>query len=100
MTDHFLTYLGISPPMMFAGFCGGIVNIFHFHRTKPFEWVGAISCGTLTANFLGTAMAHYAGDIPGLSMAFLMGWFGLKWVASVVRKRMPGLLFEEDKPDA
>lgn len=89
-------YLGISPPMMFAGFCGGVVNIFHFRRTKPMEWVGAIVCGAFSANFLGGLMAHYAGDGTGIAGAFLMGWFGLKWVASVIRNRAPGVLFEKD----
>lgn len=93
-----LVYFHISPPMMFAGFCGGIVNIFHFHRTKKREFIGAIVCGALTANFVGDEMGHYAGEVSGIFSSFVIGWFGLKWVASVIRKKVPGLLFEEDKP--
>lgn len=91
-----LPYLGISPPLMFAGFCGGVVNIFHFHRTKPREIVGAIVCGAFVANFCGLAVAHYTGTAESLFAAFLTGWFGLKWVAGLIMKRNPKLLFEID----
>lgn len=95
-----LTYLHLSPPLMLAGLCGGIVNIFYFHRTKPLEWVGAIVCGALMANFLaGLIVIFGGGETPAIGGAFLMGWFGLKWVANSVKKRFPGLLFDERKPD-
>jgi hypothetical protein len=81
---------------MFAGLCGGIVNIFQFHRTKPLEWVGAIVCGAVTANFLGNLVLRFGGNDPaGLGAAFLIGWFGLRWTAGIVKKHFPGVLFEE-----
>lgn len=96
MTWEWVSYLGIQPPLMFAGFCGGIVNIFYFHRTKPRELVGAIICGTFVANFMSGVISHYVGMNESLLSAFVIGWFGLKWVASVILKRKPGLLFQAD----
>ena len=82
---------------MVAGFCGGVVNIFHFHRTKPLEWVGATVCGSLSANYLACEAAMYLGTKPAIPLAFVIGWLGLKWSARLIRNHFPGLLFEKEK---
>lgn len=90
-----LMYLGISPPEMFAGFCGALVNVFWFHRTKPWSVVGTIVAGMFTANYLGVAMNSYVGGSAAHTGAFLVGLFGLKLVGELFRKWRPNFFFED-----
>ena len=79
---EWLQGLGIDGPNIVAGFGGGIVRIIFDQRTKPFDVVGALSAGALTANYLGGPIAETL-HLPPLGTAFIVGFGGLQ-IASVI----------------
>ena len=73
MTDPtFLTALGIRLPDLLAGFAGGVVNAFIFHKSDPWAIVGSMVVGAFTANYLGESASKMLGLSSGAS-AFIVG---------------------------
>lgn len=68
--------LGISLPLLVAGFAGGMVNALFFKRTDPSAFVASLVGGALTANYLGplaaTAIGRYIETGAG-APAFIVG---------------------------
>jgi hypothetical protein len=60
-----------------AGFGGGIVRVIFDQRTKPFDVVGALAAGAVTANYLGGPIAETL-RFPPLGTAFIVGFGGLQ----------------------
>lgn len=66
--------IGLNVGRLVAGFSGGVVHTFVFKQTEAYAAVGAVLTGTLTANFLGPAAAHYIGGAIGDGgTAFIVG---------------------------
>lgn len=66
--------MGLSVARLVAGFAGGVVHTFVFKQTDAYAAVGAVLTGTLTANYLGPAAAHYMPEFLGVGgTAFLVG---------------------------
>jgi hypothetical protein len=66
--------LGISLPLVAAGFAGGMVNALFFKRTDPWAFVASLVGGALTANYLGPVVSHVIGDYVGTGgAAFIVG---------------------------
>ncbi len=88
MVDHYpiLTYLAISPPDMFAGFCGGISYAILTRRTKaaPLFWAAVL--GTLTANWCGAMAGIYIPAAAAHSGAFFVGAGGPAILRSYLKK--------------
>jgi len=84
--------LGISGANAFAGFSGGIVHIFWYRKTKPFDAMGALAGGALTAMYVGEPVAVHAGLPVGL-VCFFIGLAGSQAIApiiSMIRERVLG----------
>ncbi len=65
---------GIDATRMLAGFCGGAVHAFVFRQKDPYTVISSIAVGTLTANYLGAAVANYVGSWVGIQgAAFVTG---------------------------
>lgn len=75
--------LGIKGPDVIAGFAGGVVNAFVFKRSAPIAIIGSVVVGTLTANYLGAAVAEYLHVSNG-SAAFLVGVSGMAFVQGLI----------------
>lgn len=90
-----LLYLHVSPPLMFAGFCGSIV-FAAYGGTRPRNMVLAMLANTVTANYCGVAMATYLGDTSGIFAAFVLGVTGPVLVRKYLDAKIPGV-FEEPK---
>lgn len=75
---------------LFAGFAGGVVSVFLMRKVTPWEALGSIVAGALTANYFGESMANIANVktplacfITGLtSMAVCQG------IVEVVKSRL------------
>jgi hypothetical protein len=82
-----LEEFGLNAKLLIAGFAGGVVHAIVVKQTKPLAVIGSVLTGTLTANFLTPAAAHYvggwlnesgAGFIVGLAaMAICQGMMAL-----------------------
>ena len=81
-----LTYLAISPPDMFAGFCGGIVYAIGTRRTRSGPFLGAVVLGTLSANWCGAMVGAYFPGAAAHFGAFFTGCFGLAILRSYLKK--------------
>lgn len=94
-----LSYLGISPPDMFAGFCGSIANVAG-GGTKPGKIIITMLASTLTANYLGVVASTYIG-IPAVGHvgSFLVGFGGLYAVRKIIESKAPGF-FNSDNAGA
>lgn len=64
---------GLRITSAIAGFCGGVTYVFVTKNTKPFEAIGSIVVGSLTANYLAGYLANMtslaeapAGFVTGL----------------------------------
>lgn len=76
-----LADFGLRITSAIAGFCGGVTYVFVTKNTKPFEAIGSVVVGSLTANYLGTHVANLtslaeapAGFVTGLcAMAMCQG---------------------------
>jgi hypothetical protein len=89
-----LTYLAISPPDMFAGFCGGISYAILTKRTKaaPLFWAAVL--GTLAANWCGVVAGVYIPGAAAHSGAYFVGAGGPAILRSYLKKW--GVKFFED----
>lgn len=96
MEHDLWTYMGISPPDVFAGFCGGVVNFFWFRLKGPKEAISAVIVGALTANWLGVLAGIYFGATTGHVGAFLVGLFGLKLIGEIVKKVKPDFFLQSE----
>jgi hypothetical protein len=94
-----LTYLAISPPDMFAGFCGGICYSIMTKRTKPGPLLAAAVLGTLTANWCGVIAGVYIPGAAAHSGAFFIGAGGPAVLRSYLKKWKVDF-FVEDKNGA
>ena len=94
--------LGFSAARLLAGFCGGIVHAFVLRRSVPVEMVGSVVTGTLTANFLGPAAAHYTpGWLGEGGNAFLVGLCALvicQGIITLTRARISSNSKTKNKP--
>jgi ABC-type xylose transport system permease subunit len=80
-----LEELGLNAGRLFAGFCGGILHAFMFTKMEPVAVLASIVGGTLTANFLGPAAAHFTPSWVGDSgTAFIVGLGGMAICQGVV----------------
>lgn len=78
--EHFNEF-GLRVTEAVAGFCGGVSYVFVTRNTKPFEAIGSVVVGCLTANYLAgyltgmTGLAQpAAGFVTGLcAMAICQG---------------------------
>jgi hypothetical protein len=96
--EDYLTYLAISPPDCFAGFCGGIVYSIGMRHNKPGAFLSAVILGTLTANWCGVLVGIYFPGAPAHFGAFFVGCSGL----AVIRKYLKKFnmdIFAEDLHD-
>lgn len=75
LVDALLT-LGISIPELVAGFCGGIAHVLFMRVLEPFEAIGLIVGGALTANYLTPLIAHQIGT-TGYVTPFIVGLAGM-----------------------
>lgn len=94
--------LGIDGPNAFAGFSGGIVRVIFDRQTKPWEAVGALAAGALTANYLGGPIAETM-HLPPLGTAFIVGFGALQVAATIfntVRSKIGGPPASEQKGPA
>lgn len=90
-----LIYLHVSPPLLFAGFCGSIV-FAATGGTKPGTMLLNMLANTLTANYCGVVLSAYLGDVSGVFAAFILGVFGPILVRRYIESKFPGV-FEEPK---
>ena len=81
--EQLLNALGLNTANLLAGFFGGVVSVFVFRRTKPFDAVGTIIVGTLAANYLAGIFTHYIG--PELSTPFVVGLTGMSVCAALAK---------------
>lgn len=56
-----LMLLGLKLQYLFGGFAGGVVSVFLMRKVTPWEALGSIIAGALTANFLGEDLASMLG---------------------------------------
>lgn len=73
---EWLNEIGVNVPQAVAGFAGGAANVFLFKRIKPFDAVGAIVVGMVTANYVGAFAAKSTG-LPELMAGFIVGLAGM-----------------------
>ena len=57
--------VGLNSARLLAGFAGGVVHAINFRQGSAVGQLVSVVTGTLTANWLSPAAAHYIG-----------GWFG------------------------
>lgn len=98
-TQDWLAYFGIAPPEMFAGFAGGLVNVFVFRRTTGAAICGSLVVGTFTANYFGLLVNPYAGATGGHAGAFLVGLGGVGFCQAMInfiQQWRPGTLKGSD----
>lgn len=91
-----LAYLGLSPPDMFAGFCGTVFNIAA-GGTKPGKIVITLLANTLASNYIGAIGAAYIGVTAGHIGAFFIGFGGQYAVRKIIESKVPGFFTTEDK---
>lgn len=65
-----------------AGFSGGVVHIFWYKKTKPFDAVGAIICGFLTSIWIAEPIGAHIG-VPPVVVGFFIGLGGVQGLAPV-----------------
>jgi len=87
--------LGLNAGRLIAGFAGGVLHAFAFKQTSPMAQVSSVVGGTLTANFLGPAAAHFVPMWVGDGgTAFLVGLSAMaicQGIVAMVRSRMGNL---------
>lgn len=74
--DALLT-VGISVPELVAGFCGGVSHVLFMRVMEPFEAIGLIIGGALTANYLSPLISHQIGT-TGYVTPFIVGLAGMQ----------------------
>lgn len=81
-----LAWLGFDLQNTVAGIAGGIVVAFVFEKSDPWDIIGSVVAGGLTANYV-------AGSVPGTmqgSTAFFVGVVAMPmvkgWVVAIQRK--------------
>ena len=60
--DELLARLHLAMADLFAGFAGGLVNAFVLRRSNPWEIVGSVVVGTLTAGYLGPVFGPFLAE--------------------------------------
>lgn len=94
-----LTYFGISPPDMLAGFLGGIVNIFVFPKSGARAITGAVVFGVCVGNFAGIPFNELMKWLHPHGGAFVIGMLGPATVLLVIRRQFLGGLTPKVVPD-
>lgn len=84
--------LGLNASRLIAGFGGGLVHALVFRKNNPWAVAASVLTGTITANFLAPAAAHYAPSWFGDGgVAFLVGLTAMaicQGAAGMVRARL------------
>lgn len=84
--------LGLNASRLIAGFGGGLVHALVFKKNNPYAVAGSVLTGTITANFLAPAAAHYAPTwVGGSGVAFLVGLTAMaicQGAAAMVRAKL------------
>lgn len=81
--DDFLVKLHLAMADLFAGFAGGLVNAFVLRRSNPWEIVGSVVVGTLTAGYMGPVFGPFiAQHVFGVTdsseaVVFVVGLAGM-----------------------
>jgi hypothetical protein len=91
-----LTYFGISPPDMLAGFLGGIVNVFVFPKPGPRAILAAVMFGVVIGNFAGApvnALTQWANPHAG---ACLIGFLGPAFILWLIQRQIGYATKKED----
>ena len=73
--DAFLSYIGIYPPDLFAGFGGGLVAALVVSGPRPNVWgiFSSIVVGAFTAAYLGPIVPTWINIKPGTGASFGVG---------------------------
>lgn len=94
--------LGLSAIRLIAGFAGSVVHIFTARKFDPLSVAGAAVVGTLTANFLGPAVQHFAptwlGDFGGPFLTGYMAIVILQGLEKLVRNKLGVVSTTEQEP--
>lgn len=90
-----LAYLSISPPDMFAGFCGGICYAILARKTKPAPLFWAALLGTLAANWCGVIASVYIPGAAAHGGAYFIGLGGPAILRSYLKKWKADFFTEE-----
>jgi hypothetical protein len=61
MWHETLMLLGLKLQDLFGGFAGGVVSVFLMRKVTPWEALGSIVAGALTANYFGEVIASLIG---------------------------------------
>jgi hypothetical protein len=84
--EAILSALGFDLQNLVAGFAGGLVVAFAFDKSDPWDIIGSVVAGGLTANYV-------ASSVPGTSQgatAFFVGVVAMPlvkgWVVAIQRK--------------
>jgi hypothetical protein len=56
-----LMLLGLKLQDLFGGFAGGVVSVFLMRKVTPWEALGSIMAGALTANYFGDVFSSMTG---------------------------------------
>lgn len=90
-----LSELGIRANDLLAGFLGGVTALFVNRTTSPWEAVGLVVSGALTANYLTEPAVRLVGLNPGAT-GFIVGLCAMAIAHSLMtaartwRPRLPG----------
>lgn len=90
-----MTELGFKANDLLAGFLGGVTALFVNKTTKPFEAIGLVVSGALTANFLTEPAARMIGLNAGAT-GFILGLCAMAVANAIMsaarnwRPRAPG----------
>lgn len=89
--DQGLKSLGLDVSYLVAGFCGGLVAVFVRKQTAPFDALGTVVVGTLTANYIGVGIVgnYIGGELPTRFVVGLCGIAVCTTIGKVIEKWRP-----------
>ena len=79
MKPPFWETLSLDPVALLAGFCGGLVKALVTTKPDPWNVLGSVVIGALTANYLSPLVAKSLGTSGGVT-PFLVG-LGAMWIS-------------------
>jgi hypothetical protein len=68
----------INVQYLVAGFMGGIVHAFRLKKATPWEVIGYIVAGGLTANYFTPQLLRFMPHLPAGLTAFMIGYGGFR----------------------